>query len=420
MQYGLIGEHLSHSYSREIHEQIAGYSYELKELEPSQLPDFLKAKDFRAINVTIPYKQDVIPFLDEIDEQARRIGAVNTIVNRNGKLFGYNTDFSGMRALIEKLGLELKNKKILILGTGGTSKTAHAVAESLGAGEILHVSRNPNAFSEEDERIITYKEAESFHRNAQIIINTTPCGMFPKTEGTPICLEVFPELEGVIDAVYNPLRTNLILDAQESGLAAEGGLYMLAAQAVFACGHFLDREVSEISSEEIDRAFQNVRNQKRNIVLCGMPSCGKTTVSSLLGRKRGAKVIDTDEEFVKRTGMEIAEFSKKNGEEAFRDIESEIVKEVSLKSGVIIATGGDAVLRKENVRALKQNGILVFIDRPLSLLTATLDRPFSATPEALKQRFDERYEIYCGVCDLRVDGALKPEKVAESVIEKLQ
>lgn len=458
MQYGLIGEHLSHSYSREIHEQIAGYSYELKELAPSELPAFLHKKEFRAINVTIPYKQAVIPFLDEIEEQAEQIGAVNTIVNRDGRLKGFNTDFSGMRALIQKLGLKLQGKKVLILGTGGTSKTAHAVCKSLNAGEILHVSRSGNARGSSPEpgspqpsesgvsgsllspagdapkgtageiqpadgraaagregswKIVSYTEAESLHTDAQIIINTTPCGMFPKTGETPIRLSAFLNLEGVVDAVYNPLRSNFVLDAQERGLPGEGGLYMLAAQAVFACGFFLDREMSE---EDIRRAFWNVLRQKRNIVLCGMPSCGKTTVSAKLGEDLGMKVVDTDSEIVKRAGMEIAEFSRKNGERAFRDLESEVVREVSGRTGIIIATGGGAVLRKENVRALKRNGILVFIDRPLSLLTATPDRPFSSNPKALRQRFEERYDIYCNVCDLRVDGARTVEEVAGEIL----
>lgn len=409
MQYGLIGEHLSHSYSKEIHEQIADYTYELKELEKDQLDLFMRKKDFQAINVTIPYKQDVIPYLDEIEEQAAAIGAVNTVVNRNGRLFGYNTDFSGMRALIRRLGAELKGKKVLILGTGGTSKTAHAVAESLNAGEILHVSRK------ETEGAITYSKAQAEHSDAQIIINTTPSGMFPKTEGCPIALSAFSNPEAVIDVVYNPLRTNLVLDAQERGIPAEGGLYMLAAQAVYACGHFLNREVS---GEEIDRAFQSVRKQKRNLVLCGMPSCGKTTAAKRLQEILGKEVTDTDVETVKRIGMEIAEFSALHGETAFRDAESEAVKEAAQKSGCIIATGGGAVLRTENVRELKRNGILVFIDRPLSLLQATPDRPFSSSPEALAKRFEERYDIYRRVCDVRVDGSRSIDEVAEEIINE--
>lgn len=411
MQYGLIGEHLSHSYSKEIHEQIADYSYELTELAPEQVEAFMRRKEFRAINVTIPYKQKVIPFLDGIDPQAEKIGAVNTVVNKEGRLLGYNTDFSGMLALAKRLGLQFQGKKVLILGTGGTSKTAHAVAESLGAKEILHVSRSGEG------EAVSYREAEELHKDAQILINTTPCGMYPKAEDQPISLSGFSKLEGVMDAVYNPLRTNLVLEAGSRGIPAEGGLYMLAAQAVFACGYFLDREVK---TEEIDHAFQNVRNQKRSIVLCGMPSCGKTTVSKILKELTGKEVIDTDAEIIRRIGMEIAEFSALHGEQAFREVESEVVKEVSQTGGRIIATGGGAILREDNVTALKRNGILVFIDRPLSLLQATPDRPFSSSPEALAKRFEERYEIYCRVADLRVDGSETPEAVAANIIRQVQ
>lgn len=429
MQYGLIGEHLSHSYSKEIHEQIADYAYELKELAPSELEEFFRRKEFNAINVTIPYKQTVIPFLYETDAQAKEIGAVNTVVNRGGKLYGYNTDFLGMKALIGRLGICLKDRKVLILGTGGTSKTAHAVAESLGAGEILHVSRSsaskenaqlsvPEKKETEDENktfvCVSYEEAKALHADAQVIINTTPAGMFPKEEGCPLDISAFLKLEGVIDAVYNPLRTNLVLDAREKGVPAEGGLFMLSAQAVYACGHFLGREAE---ASEIEKAFRNVRNRKRNLVLIGMPSCGKTTVGAKLKELLGMEVIDTDAEIVKKIGMEIAEYAAQNGETAFRDAESEAVRAASAETGKIIATGGGAILRKENVRALKRNGILVFIDRPLKLLEATPDRPFSSDPEALAKRYEERYGIYSSVCDVRVDGSREIAQVAEEIIQ---
>lgn len=413
MEYGLIGGKLGHSYSKEIHEQIADYEYELKELKPEELDGFLKARAFRAINVTIPYKQDVIPYLDEVDEQAKKIGAVNTIVNRDGKLFGYNTDLPGMLALIRRIGMNLSGKKVLILGTGGTSKTAHAAASFLDASEILHVSRS--AGREGAFRTITYREAETEHTDAQAIINTTPSGMFPNIETVPIDLSGFTQLEGVLDAVYNPLRTNLVLDAAERGARAEGGLFMLAAQAVYACGHFLNRTVSE---EEILKAFQTVRDEKRNLVLCGMPSCGKTTIAARLSELTGRRVVDTDARIVQRIGMEIAAFSAQHGEQAFRDVESEVVKEAAAESGVILATGGGAILREENVRALKRNGLLIFIDRPLEKLAATADRPFSANPEALKQRFEERYEIYCKIADVHLDGSGIIEEVAQAILNE--
>ena len=407
MEYGLIGGRLGHSFSKEIHEQIASYTYELKELAPDELDGFMKAREFRAINVTIPYKQDVIPYLDWIDPGAEAIGAVNTVVNREGKLYGYNTDFAGMKALVRRIGVELQDKKVLILGTGGTSRTARAVAFAFGAGEILTVSRKKS------DTAVTYQEAETLHSDAQYIINTTPCGMYPETEQTPIDLSRFPDLEGVLDVIYNPLRSRLVLEAQELEIPSEGGLYMLAAQAVYACGHFLDWEMR---TEEITKAYKSVLQEKRNLVLCGMPSCGKTTVGKQLAEALGRKLIDTDELIVEKIGMPIAEYSELCGEKAFRDMESTVIREAAKESGAIIATGGGAILREENVRALKQNGFLFFIDRPLELLTATPDRPFSSDADALRKRYEERYDIYCHVADSRVDGSGSVESVSAEII----
>lgn len=410
MQYGLIGEHLGHSYSPEIHAQIADYTYELKEIPKGGLDAFMKAKDFRAINVTIPYKQDVIPYLDEISEQAGKIGAVNTIVNKDGRLWGGNTDFAGMCALIRKLGLDLAGRKVLILGTGGTSRTAMAVAESLGAGEIFRVSRKGN------DGAITYEQAAGAHADANIIINTTPAGMYPNINGAAIDLKFFPDLEGVVDAVYNPIRTNLVLDAQERGIPAEGGLYMLSAQAVYACGAFLSREMDD---EEIDRAYKNVLNGKRNIILIGMPSCGKTTIGNILAERLGRKLTDTDDMVIENIQMPIADYFAKEGETAFRDRESEAIESISLSGGMVVATGGGAILRSENVRNLKRNGFVIFLDRPLEKLITTVDRPLSSSREALEKRYNERYGIYRKCADAVVDASGSIEEVTEKVLEAL-
>lgn len=369
MKYGLIGEHLTHSYSCEIHAQIADYEYELHELAPSELGGFLTKREFNAINVTIPYKQDVIPYLDGISDTAKRIGAVNTIVNRGGKLYGDNTDFAGMLALAKHIGVDMKGKKVLILGTGGASKTGHALAEYMGAESVYYVSRSGKNGS------ITYEQAVSEHSDAQVIINATPVGMFPKQGGRPIDISAFPKLEGVLDAIYNPLRTNLILDAQERGIPAEGGLYMLSAQAVHAAAVFQDIPLDE---SLVDKAFKSVKNDKQNIVLIGMPSSGKTTVGRILAEKCGKELADTDEYIVKKIGMPIADFFAKHGEAEFRKIEKETVAGLASTGGKIIATGGGAVLDAENVRALKQNGVLVFLDRRPENLIATDDRPLAS------------------------------------------
>lgn len=410
MKYGLIGEHLKHSYSCEIHAQIADYEYELHEIPPSGLGGFLKKREFNAINVTIPYKQDVIPYLDEISDTAKRIGAVNTIVNRNGRLYGDNTDFAGMLALAKHIGVDMKGRKVLILGTGGASKTGHALAEYMGAQSVFYVSRSGKDGS------ISYEQAVTEHSDAQIIINATPVGMFPKQDGRPIDISAFPKLEGVIDAIYNPLRTNLILDAQERGIPAEGGLYMLSAQAVHASAVFRDIPLDE---SLVDKAFKSVKNDKQSIVLIGMPSSGKTTVGRILAEKCGKQLADTDEYIVRRIGMPISDFFAKHGEAEFRKIEKETVAELSATGGRIIATGGGAVLDAENVRALKQNGVLVFLDRRLENLIATDDRPLASRRSALEKLYAERYDIYCAAAELHIDANTTPEAEADAILKEL-
>lgn len=410
MKYGLIGEHLKHSYSCEIHAQIADYEYELYEIPPSGLGGFLKKREFNAINVTIPYKQDVIPFLDEISDTAKRIGAVNTIVNRNGRLYGDNTDFAGMLALAKHIGVDMKGKKVLILGTGGASKTGHALAEYMGAQSVFYVSRSGKDGS------ISYEQAVTEHGDAQIIINATPVGMFPKQDGRPIDISAFPKLEGVIDAIYNPLRTNLVLDAQERGIPAEGGLYMLSAQAVHASAVFRDIPLDE---SLVDKAFKSVKNDKQSIVLIGMPSSGKTTVGRILAEKCGKQLADTDEYIVRKIGMPISDFFAKHGEAEFRKIEKETVAELSATGGRIIATGGGAVLDAENVRALKQNGVLVFLDRRPENLIATDDRPLASRRSALEKLYAERYDIYCAAAELHIDANTTPEAEADAILKEL-
>ncbi len=410
MKYGLIGEHLKHSYSCEIHAQIADYEYELHEIPPSGLGGFLKKREFNAINVTIPYKQDVIPYLDEISDTAKRIGAVNTIVNRNGRLYGDNTDFAGMLALAKHIGVDMKGRKVLILGTGGASKTGHALAEYMGAQSVYYVSRSGKDGS------ISYEQAVTEHGDAQIIINATPVGMFPKQDGRPIDISAFPKLEGVIDAIYNPLRTNLILDAQERGIPAEGGLYMLSAQAVHASAVFRDIPLDE---SLVDKAFKSVKNDKQSIVLIGMPSSGKTTVGRILSEKCGKQLADTDEYIVRKIGMPISDFFAKHGEAEFRKIEKETVAELSATGGRIIATGGGAVLDAENVRALKQNGVLVFLDRRPENLIATDDRPLASRRSALEKLYAERYDIYCAAAELHIDANTTPEAEADAILKEL-
>ena len=407
-QYGCIGKKLTHSFSREIHAKLADYKYELMELSEEEIAPFFAKKDFAAINVTIPYKQTVIPYLDCVSPVAQRIGAVNTIVNKDGKLCGYNTDYYGMKALIARVGIDLSGKKVLILGTGGTSKTARVLASDLGAGEILTVSRRKTA------EFINYEEAVRDHTDAQVIINTTPSGMYPNCEDKPIDIGYFPRLEGLIDAVYNPLRTNLVLDAQERGIKAEGGLYMLVMQAVVAVEFFLDTSVPK---ETADRVFAEIYASKENIVLTGMPGSGKSTVGKLLDAE-GFACFDTDAEIEKRCGCAIKDLIPEKGEAYFRDLESEVVREISSSGCRVISTGGGAILREENVRYLRRNGKLFFLNAALSRLRATDDRPLSDTEDKLKQLYAQRLPIYRETADVIVPDMTTPLEEANYITKK--
>lgn len=407
MDYGLIGEKLPHSFSKEIHEQLGYYKYSLKELKKEELKDFILQKNFKAINVTIPYKQDVIPLLDEISSDAQAIGAVNTIVNRNGVLYGYNTDFGGMKALIERAGVVVKYKKVLILGTGGTSLTAQAVCERLGAKEILRVSRR------ECKSAITYEQAYADHSDADVILNATPCGMYPHIFACPIEIDRFPKLSGVIDVIYNPLNTSMVLAAKERGIPAEGGLYMLVAQAVLAAEHFLGKEldVVQLTNEIYDKIYFD----KRNIILSGMPASGKSTVGKIVAENLGRELIDTDSLIVEREG-EIAKIFAEKSEAYFRDRESEVICEVSALSGKVISLGGGAILRAENVLALRQNGEIFFIDRSPEYLIPTDDRPLADEKAKIQRLYEQRIDTYMNTADYIIDGDCEPDDVADSVI----
>ena len=410
MKYGCIGERLGHSFSKEIHTKIGDYEYELKEVAREELDSFMKKADFLGINVTIPYKQSVIPYLDKIDEKARKIGAVNTIVNRNGCLEGYNTDFDGMTALIKKMELNLFGKEVLIFGTGGTSKTAQAVAESLGAKSVTKVGRVKR------EGNLTYEEVYN-RQGTEIIINTTPCGMFPNVEGVAMDVSCFPRLEGVVDAVYNPMRSRLVLEAEECGVKAGGGLYMLVSQAVAAAEHFMDKTYDEELTELI---FRDLCREKENLVLIGMPGCGKSTLAKLLSEKLDMPWKDTDVELEKREGRSCKTIIEEDGIEAFRKKESEVVKELSVENHLIISTGGGAVLDSKNVKALRMNGKIYFIDRPIEDIVPTRERPLSSNKESLLALYEERLPIYERSCDFRILNNKSEEEFIEEFLVRLE
>ena len=407
MQYGLIGEKLGHSFSAVIHAMLKSNPYELVELPSDEIEAFLSQKDFCAINVTVPYKTTVIPYLSHISERARAIGAVNTVVNRGGELWGYNTDFYGICALVAHADISLNNKKVAILGTGGTSKTVHAVAAFLGAAEVLLVSRRSG------EGVVTYAELYENHTDIEVIFNTTPVGMYPNSEAAPVDVSAFPKLEGVIDTIYNPLRTQLVLDAQKRGIPAEGGLYMLVAQAVRASELFLD---CTYDNGTIERIYQTLLGQMQNLVLSGMPASGKSTVGKLLAQELNRPFFDLDEEIVHVAGRTIPEIFATEGETAFRDIDTRVLRELfANQKGIVLATGGGAILRDENVDFLRRNGKIYFIDRPLEDLIPTSNRPLASSREAICRRYEERYERYCQTADCHIDGKGSVEEVAARI-----
>lgn len=406
MKYGVIGEKLGHSFSREIHARLADYDYEICELARDELDGFFRAREFSAINVTIPYKKEVIPHLDVISDVARRLDSVNTIVNRGGVLYGYNTDYYGLKLLILRQGVDLCGKKVLVLGTGGTARTARLVCEDLGARDILLVSRSRS------DGAIDYTDAQELHSDADVIINATPCGMYPNNYSSPMSLERFSSVCAVVDAIFNPLASELVLDARERGVACEGGLFMLVAQAVYAVEFFLG---TKIPKQKIDEVFADIYRSKENIVLIGMPCSGKSTVGRALADMLGRKFVDSDEEIEKRIGMTISEYFAQNGEEAFRKLETKVLKDISKETGTVIATGGGAVLKHANLRALRANGKIYFLDRSLELLFPTDDRPLAKSRADVEALFEKRYPIYLSSADSRISADGSPDCVAELI-----
>lgn len=409
MEYGIIGEKLGHSFSKEIYETYFDMDYSVKELRPEEVAPFLQKKDFRGINVTIPYKQTVMPYLDKISDAARKIGAVNVVVNENGRLLGYSTDFLGMKANIEYLGISLKDKNVLILGDGGTAKNAVEVAKTCGAKSITKVTR------EKKSGTITYAEAMT-KTDTEIIINTTPVGMFPKIEGSIIDLKYYPALEGVFDAVYNPLCTRLVLDAKKRGIKAGGGLYMLVSQAIFAVEKFKNEECPQSKARGI---FNKIYKSKENIVLIGMPGSGKTTIGKILAEKTGREFLDTDE-IIKSIHGDIPTIFEKLGEDGFRKIEAEVIRQVSTLQGKVIATGGGAIKRDENIDFLSLNGKVYFIDRPLDKISATPDRPLSKDRASLEKLYNERQSIYLAVCDKQITSEDTAQDTANKILEDFE
>ncbi len=385
MDYGLIGKKLGHSFSAPIHEELGGYRYQLRELpDETALAEFLRKREFKAINVTIPYKQAVMPACAYLDPAAKAIGAVNTIVNRNGVLSGYNTDYAGARRAMRRGGVELADRVVLILGTGGTRRTFSAIARDEGAREILVAGRSGG------DGVLTYGEAAR-RADVQVVLNASPAGMWPHNGECLVDLSVWPALESVFDAVYNPLETRLLWQAKQRGLPAVNGLAMLVGQAKYASEHFTGRSIPD---EEIDRVHRTLLGRLANLVLVGMPGCGKTRIGRLAAQALGRDFVDMDAEIEKAAGMSIPDIFSREGEQGFRDRETRVAEILGARTGLVIATGGGAVLRGENVRALRQNGVIVYMQRSLDQLAVGGNRPLSSSREALEKMLAARAPLY--------------------------
>ncbi len=401
-KFGLLGEKLAHSFSPEIHSVLADYPYSLYEIERENLDEFMKGNVLSGFNVTIPYKQEIMKYCQDISPRAQRIGAVNTVVNREkGIYFGDNTDYDGFSYMLSELAVDVKGKKTVVLGSGGASKTVQTVLMELGA-EVIVVSRNgENNYGNLDR-----------HKNAVLLVNATPVGMYPNVDSSPVNLSIFENLQGVCDLVYNPLRTTLLLEAEKRGIKTINGLSMLVSQAKRACEIFTDERLSD---DVIKNITQKMTEDTENIVLIGMPGCGKSSVGKYISEKLDRNFVDTDEEILKHTQMFPSEIIKCDGEAEFRKIETEILKNVAKEKGRVIATGGGIVTQEPNKNILNRNSKVIYIEREISLL-ATDDRPLSKNLEKL---FEVREPLYRSFADYIVDGSGSVEEVGERILREV-
>lgn len=402
MEYGLLGEKLGHSFSPQIHKALADYDYRLLPTPHTAVEELLRRREFKGLNVTIPYKRTVIPLCDEVDPRAAAIGAVNTVVNQDGKLTGYNTDIDGLIYLAKRAGVDMAGKKVVILGSGGTSRTARAAAQELGAAEIVVVSRTGEDNYENISR----------HADAGVLINTTPVGMFPNCGEAAVSLDGFPCLTGVLDVVYNPLRTALVMEAEDRGIPCSCGLPMLAAQARRAAELFTGESLPD---DRLEAVISGLTAQVRNVVLIGMPGCGKSAVGRRLAKRLGKELLDLDALITERAGKPIPDIFAQEGEEAFRALESQIVREAGARTGCVLSTGGGIVTRRENYAPLHQNGVIVHIIRDLSLLP-TAGRPVSQSTD-LHELWRRREPLYRAFADLTI-GNSGPLAETAAQIEK--
>ncbi len=404
MKCYLIAKKLSHSFSKPIHNELADYSYEYRELEENELASFFEKRDFDGLNVTIPYKQTVMPYLDNISSEAEKIGAVNTIVNRDGKLYGYNTDYYGFSYLLKSMDADVKDKDVVIIGNGGAAKTAFCVCLDKGAKSVRYLTRKENT----PQNITPFL-------NAQIIVNATPVGMYPDTGKAPVNISQFKNCEAVVDMIYNPSRTKIIADAQKMGIKTANGLSMLVSQAKQACEIFTDTPVCD---KKIEKICKKIENQTKNVILVGMPGSGKSTVGKELAKLLGREFFDSDDQ-ISKNGKTPAQIIENEGEAEFRKVETKALEELCKKSSLVIATGGGSVTQDINFDVMHQNGTVVFLQRKMELL-ATKGRPLSQGGEdKIKKMYEVRLPMYKKFADIEVMSTEDPKKTARIIKEKI-
>ena len=402
---GLLGRKLGHSYSPQIHAQLGSYCYELFEKEPEEIEGFLKKGNFSGLNVTIPYKKAVIPYLDELSPAAQKIGAVNTVVRQpNGKLIGHNTDYFGFRYLLQKSGTDVQGKKVLVLGSGGASNTAVAVLRQLGADAVVISRTGENNY-----------QNISLHADASVIVNATPVGMYPENGRTPVSLDHFPHLEGVLDVIYNPARTAFLLDAESRGLPAMNGLRMLVAQAKESAEWFTGEKIADSLIETI---YHDLQLQMQNIILIGMPGCGKTTIGQMLAERLHKDFFDADDVLEQNTGRPITEIIPQDGEAAFRLLETQTLAQLGKRSGLVIATGGGCVTQDRNYPLLHQNGSIFWLKRELNRLP-TEGRPLSR-PGKLAEMYAVREPMYRRFADAEISNNASVENAVDGILHILE
>lgn len=410
MQYGLIGKNIEYSFSKMIHEALGYYSYDLMSLDTTSFHSFMQQKNFTGINVTIPYKKDVIPYLDALDTIAQQVQAVNTIVKKNNQYIGYNTDVAGFQYLLDFHQIQLQNKKVVLLGNGGASQSIQYVLSQRQIASLIIVDTNGT-------KGITYEECYQKHTDAHIIINATPVGTSPNLDDSPIQLDNFTACETVIDIIYNPMLTQFTYQAKKRGIKHVNGLEMLVAQAVYAAQLFLDKQ---LSANIIHELYQKLHTYMCNIVLIGMPGAGKTTIGNMLAKHLNRQCIDIDEKIEEKTSMSIPTIFHTKGEATFRDIETQVIQEVSTYHHTIIATGGGSVLREINMDRLQLNGCIIFIDRPIDQLhTIDPNRPLLNHTNAIQDLYEKRYPLYKKYAHITISNDQTLENTLQQILNAI-